>query len=337
MLKAIKIAALFAIKSIGGFWIARQLNKKNTCVLCYHGFAYRDEYKFRPKLFMRPETFAQRMQWLANSPYQVISLSDAIKKQSDDSTVVLTMDDGWAATQELVGETLAKHQLTMMLYVTSYYAQKQGAVINVALAYLLWRSIGKTLVVENDRLKGTHHYDITADNITDIVTKLCHAIDANDDFDIRQKILMEIADKLSVNLYEKEQLMFRSLNVQELSAIHELYLDIQLHTHRHCSPQDEARFKEEITQNIEFLQQAKVKGEFQHFCFPSGENYVPQLPWLKGCGIKTATTTVAGMLTPTTNHLQIPRFLDGEDVHQLEFEAELCGLASFLRKLLNNK
>ena len=333
MLKAIKIIALFIIKHLGGFWLARILNKGNTCVLCYHGFAYEDEYQFRPKLFMRPESFKKRLAWLQDSPYKVVSLPEAVNNQHNDNLVVLTMDDGWAGTKELVGDSLAEHNFPLMLYVTSYYAQKQGAVINVALAYILWKSACKTLVIDEPILSITKEYVISADNTVSIVTELCQLIDGVASFSVRQRVLLDIAKQLKVSLYCNGQLMFRSLNTEELNSLQQSNVDIQLHTHRHCSPQNEQYFKLEISQNIEYLQQIELENTLQHFCYPSGEHYLTQLPWLKESGVVTATTVFSGMLTPDTEYLQIPRILDGADVHQLEFEAELCGLATFLRKL----
>jgi len=333
VLKAIKIAILFVLKCLGAFWLARKLNRGNTTVLCYHGFAYKDEYKFRPKLFMRPESFAKRMAWLKNSPYKIITLSEAVSNQHNDNCVVLTMDDGWAATKELVGETLAEHKLPLMLYVTSYYAEKQGAVINVALAYILWKSVGKTCVIDYPDITINKEYSITADNISTIVDELCHHIDNIDNFDVRQEILLNIAKQLGVSLLSNNQLMFRSLDAQELQSLQQSNVDIQLHTHRHCSPQNEQGFKREISENIDYLNRLALKEKLQHFCYPSGEYYLPQLPWLTETGVVTATTVFSGMLTPETDRLQIPRLLDGEDVHQLEFEAELCGFTTLLRKL----
>lgn len=335
--KAIKIAVLYTIKYLGGFWLARKLNKGNTCVLCYHGFAYEDEYQFRPKLFMRPETFSQRLTWLQNSPYKVVSLSEAVNHQHNDNLVVLTMDDGWAATKELVGDTLAKNNFPLMLYVTSYYAQKQGAVINVALAYILWKSVGETLIIDQELLSINKEYLIKTENIPSIVSELCLQIDNIADFATRQRLLLVIAKQLQVSLYSEGQLMFRSLNTEELNNLQNSNVDIQLHTHRHCSPQNEQKFKQEISQNIEYLQQIELKNTLQHFCYPSGEYYLPQLPWLKESCVVTATTVFPGMLTLDTEPLQIPRFLDGEDVHQIEFEAELCGLSSVIRKLARLK
>lgn len=334
MFKAFKIACLFIIKSCGGFWLTRQFNKGNTCVLCYHGFAYDDEYLFRPKLFMRPQTFARRMEWLKNNNYEVVSLQDAVAHDGEGKNrIALTMDDGWAGTYELVDDVLSKYQFPLMLYVTSYYVEKQGAVINVALAYILWRSLGKTLIVNNADIGLNKSYVISNDNRNNIVNELCEAIDTLENTSDRQQILMDISRDLNVTLMVNAQLLFRLLSKEELTKLLASNVDLQLHSHRHCSPQNEDSFQQEITQNRDYLQQIVPNTLLEHFCYPSGEYYTKQLAWLEKNAIKTSTTISSGMFNKDTDLLQIPRFLDGEDVHQLEFEAELCGLTTFIRKL----
>lgn len=334
MFKAFKIACLFIIKSCGGFWLTRQFNKGNTCVLCYHGFAYDDEYLFRPKLFMRPQTFARRMEWLKNSNYEVVSLQDAVAHDGEGKNrIALTMDDGWAGTYELVDDVLSKYQFPLMLYVTSYYVEKQGAVINVALAYILWRSLGKTLIVNNADIGLNKSYVISNDNRNNIVNELCEAIDTLENTSDRQQILMDISRELNVTLMVNARLLFRLLSKEELTKLLASNVDLQLHSHRHCSPQNEDSFQQEIAQNRDYLQQIVPNTLLEHFCYPSGEYYTKQLAWLEKNAIKTSTTISSGMFNKDTDLLQIPRFLDGEDVHQLEFEAELCGLTTFIRKL----
>lgn len=303
-------------------------------MLCYHGFAYDDEYLFRPKLFMRPQTFAQRMEWLKNSSYEVVSLQDAVAHDGvGKNRIALTMDDGWAGTYELVDDVLAKYQFPLMLYVTSYYVDKQGAVINVALAYILWRSLGKTLVVNNADTGLNKSYVISNDNRSHIVNELCEAIDTLENTSDRQQLLMDISRELNVTLMVNAQLLFRLLSKEELTKLLASNVDLQLHSHRHCSPQTEESFQQEITQNRDYLQQVVPDTLLEHFCYPSGEYYTKQLAWLEKNSVKTSTTISSGMFTKDTDLLQIPRFLDGEDVHQLEFEAELCGLTTFIRKL----
>ncbi len=335
MFKAFKIASLYTLKFLGVFWLAGKLNKGNTCVLCYHGFAYQDEYKFRPKLFMRPETFAKRMRWINNSCYKVVSLQEAVKGNSqNENSVVLTMDDGWAGTIELVGHTLAHYKFPLMLYVTSYYAEKQIAVINVALSYIFWKTESVSLFIDNQSLSINKSYQLTPENSVDIVNELSTQIDLLQDIKQRSDVLEKIAKQLNVDLMIDGNLLFRLLNAQKLSKLVDFNVDLQLHTHRHCSPQTEKEFKSEITENMTSLEQIPGIKKLDQFCYPSGEYYSHQLPWLSDVGVKTATTIFSGMLTKKTDLLQIPRFLDGEDVHQIEFEAELCGFTTFNRSFL---
>ena len=243
------------------------------------------------------------------------------------------MDDGWAGTFELVDDVLSKYQFPLMLYVTSYYVEKQGAVINVALAYILWRSLGKTLIVKNEAIGLNKKYVISNDNRNSIVNELCEAIDTLESTADRQQLLMDISRELDVTMTVNAQLLFRLLSKDELTKLLASNVDLQLHSHRHCSPQTEASFQQEISQNREYLQQIVPDTLLEHFCYPSGEYYTKQLAWLGKNAVKTSTTISSGMFNKDTDLLQIPRFLDGEDVHQLEFEAELCGLTTFIRKL----
>jgi hypothetical protein len=50
-------------------------------------------------------------------------------------------------------------------------------------------------------------------------------------------------------------------------------------------------------------------------------------------GIKSATTCEPGLVDQHTNPFFMPRFLDGENIDQIVFEAELCGVGHFLRKI----
>lgn len=336
MFKALKIMTLYIIKYLGGFWLLRRLNKGNTCVLCYHGFSYNDEYKFRPKLFMRPSTFAQRMRWLKKSNYQVVPLAEAIAQRGKKNNfVVLTLDDGWASNFELVSDVLFEAKLPSTLYVTSYYVKKQGVVVNVALAYILWRSIGSHLVFIDEALQLDIQYEITTKNIDQLVTCIRDKIYHLTDISVRQQVVMAIAEQLNVSLYYSGKLLFRMLNEEELLGLTNLHVSIQLHTHHHCSPTNEQTFNDEVNKNIHFLNGIIPEIKLEHFCYPNGEYYNQQLHWLKKLGVKSATTVSPGMLTEQTNLLKIPRFLDGENVHQVEFEAELCGFTSLYRRIVS--
>ena len=56
---------------------------------------------------------------------------------------------------------------------------------------------------------------------------------------------------------------------------------------------------------------------------------------MSNLGIVSATTCHAGLLNLKSKNAcyYLPRFLDGENVHMLEFEAEMSGFAEILRRL----
>lgn len=56
-----------------------------------------------------------------------------------------------------------------------------------------------------------------------------------------------------------------------------------------------------------------------------------QWEWVQDLHIKSSTTCVAGLNTAKTPQHALRRFLDGDDVHELEFEAALCGLSDLFR------
>src|SRR5260370_32826849 len=87
---------LLACKWLGLFRLARFATRRGLRILCYHGFSFSDESSFRPKLFMRPETFQIRMQFLSIHKYPVLDLEQACKNLANhslpNSAVSITID-----------------------------------------------------------------------------------------------------------------------------------------------------------------------------------------------------------------------------------------------------
>lgn len=333
MSKKIKLTLLWLARTLGVFAICHYLYRFHVRVLCYHGFAYLDEHQFRPKLFMQPETFAARLNYLARSQYRIVSLADALANPQRERQLVLTMDDGWSGTAELVGQTLQQHQLPLMLYVTSYYADKQIPVLNVAVSYLLWKSRQNSLTLALPE-QPVLNAELPAAQPAELVRQICQQLDALPDIAQRSAALYELADQLDVSLMHDGKPLFRLLNHSELITLQHANVELQLHTHRHCSPLDSAAFADEISQNRAWLAQFTPPQQLVHFCYPSGEYQAEHLPLLQKNGLQTATTTRIGLHQPGSDPLQIRRVLDGEDVHWLELEAELSGFSALLRRLL---
>lgn len=333
MRKQVKLSLLSVAKALGVFALCRWWYRDRVRVLCYHGFSFADEHLFRPKLFMTKSTFGQRLNYLAKSPYHVVSLQQAIAKPAP-MQVVLTMDDGWSGTYQLVQPELAQHRFPLMLYVTSYYADKQIPVLNVALSYLLWKTTASTLHLSIPQLAVEQSWQLRQQSPADIVKQACSLIDQLDEPADRAQILQQLAKQLGVSLQVEEQQLFRLLNQTELHALQQEQVDLQLHTHRHCSPLNPEAFGRELAENRAWLTQFQPESALSHFCYPSGEYDAKHLPWLRQLQVKTATTTKTGLFKHGSDLLQIPRILDGEDVHLLELEAELCGFMTLMRKIL---
>ena len=333
MRKQIKLSLLSVAKVLGIFALCRWIYRDRVRVLCYHGFSFVDEHLFRPKLFMTKRTFGQRLDYLANSPYQVVSLQQALSDPQP-MQVVLTMDDGWSGTYQLVKPELAKHHFPLMLYVTSYYADKQIPVLNVALSYLLWKTTASSLRLCIPQLKIDQTWQLAAQSSAILVKQVCSLIDQLDNPLDRSLVLEQLADQLDVALVVEGQHLFRLLNRQELQDLQQHQVDLQLHTHRHCSPLHSASFDRELSDNRAWLSQFQDPAQLNHFCYPSGEYDAQHLPWLRHNQIQSATTTKTGLFKHGSDILQIPRILDGEDVDILELEAELCGFMTLMRQML---
>jgi peptidoglycan/xylan/chitin deacetylase (PgdA/CDA1 family) len=125
------------------------------------------------------------------------------------------------------------------------------------------------------------------------------------------------------------QRMLHILNPAEVSALARRGVDFQLHTHRHRAPRDRALFRREIEDNrrciLEMTGQSPV-----HFCYPSNVQAPEFRDWLSELGVQTATTCDAGLASPGSHPLRLPRFLDTNNLTDAEFESWLSGVAAFL-------
>ena len=333
MRKEIKIILLWFAKVLGLFALCRWSSRNKVRILCYHGFSYADEHMFRPKLFMSPNTFSSRMRFLSKSPYTIVPMQEAIEN-SKPYQLVITIDDGWSGTFQRVHSALEAYRFPIMLYVTSYYAEKQIPVINVSLSYLLWKTQKKELYLSIPELSFEQKWQLDSIDRPRFVIELCAIIDQIQDLNKRKNILIELSKQLEVSLTHDGTELFRLLSISELKELQSVNVDLQLHTHRHCSPKDEEQLFQELTDNKSWLTQLQEPEKLKHFCFPSNEYHPQQVNHLSRFGIKTAVTSNSGLYSRGDNLYLIPRILDGEDVSQIELEAELCGFMSIAKSLI---
>jgi peptidoglycan/xylan/chitin deacetylase (PgdA/CDA1 family) len=306
--------ALAALRRCGAFSVARWLTRDRLRILCYHGVSLADEHEFRSRLFMRPETFRRRLALLRRARYPVLPLGEALAAlelgRLPPAATVITIDDGWTGTALSMGPALREYGFPATLYVASYYMDRQTQVFNVACDYLLWRS-------------GSRRLDLArVDPALAGVFELGNA-------DARENAALAL--DMDPEAFRRSRVM-SFMSREEARMLQAWGIDLQLHTHRHRLPLE--RFEDvqrEFCDNRASL--AGIAGpSLVHFCYPSGEYRPHQLPWLERCGIASATTTRGGFNRRGAPRYELKRFLDAEDIDELEFEAEMSGLLELLRE-----
>ena len=338
MLKNLRIFILFIAKYIGVFPITRIITKNGLRILAYHGISLVDEHRFQSQLFMSEPTFKRRLGFLAQSKCRLLPLGLALQLMDRGElpalATVITIDDGWFGTYAKGVRALKDHDFPATIYVTTYYAQKETQVFNVLVRYLFWRTEKGEIDLSalGCGLSGTFHLTDPAqrERAVEAVVKVG---DNRLGAEKRQSFARALAVVLAVDFDSLQAAgALRLMTLDQIRQLAESGIDFQLHTHRHRMPfHDQAELSREIEENRRILTEATGNAP-THLCYPSGEYHPRAWPWLETLKVESATTTAPGFCYRDTPRYELPRFLDGENISQIEFEAELCGFLELLRR-----
>lgn len=333
-----KIVLFHLAKALGLFALSRWLTRRGLRILCYHGIWLGDGH-FGNFLFMSPDKFAARMAFLAGAGYPMLTLEDAVAGLRDGSlppgATAITIDDGWHGTHRHMLPALEAHGLPATIYVTTYFVQRQYPVFDLVVGYLLDRAGAQKLDLQTLDIPGGGRFALVH---PDQRRKAADAILLHGRERLngagRQAFGARLGSILGLD-YDAlvREKVFHLMSFAEIADAVERGHDIQLHTHRHRLPLDDsAAVEREIEENRALLEPI-AKKPLRHFCYPSGI-YVKQLwPRLEALNIASATTIEQGLNFPGTPLLGLKRLLDGQEVHQIELEAELSGFVELTRRL----
>lgn len=326
-------------KAIGLFRVARWLTRGQLRVLCYHGFALRDEDQFLPDLFVTGDFFRDRLQRLVDEGYEVIDLEQATilweKGGLPDYPIVITIDDGFYSVYAVAADILSDFGFPATLYVSSYYVQKGTPIFGLLLRYIAWKGRHSTspqaVIDAMPELAGYHgaesanHFEI-ASFLWEYGEKTCSE-------EGQQQLAKRFADLLDVDYHEIDSSRILSLiNNQEIKYLDENGIGIELHTHRHRFPVDDALARDEVARNRAVLE--PIAGRpMRHFCYPSGDWSTLHWPILESLGVSSATTCDREFVQSRDSRYAMPRILDDSRMSALEFEAEVSGFLVLLRRL----
>lgn len=322
-----KLVVLYILKFVGAFWLCRKLVSKKTLILAYHGFETIDESEFRDKLFITRSQFRSRLNYL--SKYCTVVPFGSLQDRSDKKNrVVITIDDGWDSIRTVADPYFKKYKFDYTIYVTTKNVIDNEPIFHIALDYILNKNIGNTLVLESENHTSIDAV-ISGGNLREITSK----VEALKSKDNDTNLLLQIATSLDFDFQRIVDL--KSLALMDKHGIQELHergVDIQLHTHTHNTPLDDfEKYKYEIETNRNIIQ-GMIDAVPEHHCYPSGSYNENCFGYLLRLGVKTATTCKPGFCDADTNPYELPRFLDGANIPQIVFEAEVSGLAEMLRK-----
>lgn len=336
-MRNLKLAGLLACRTLGAFRIARRVTRHQLRILCYHGFAIGDQAAFRPGMFMSGSRFEERLRALQRYGMTVLPLEEAIERlyagTLPDLAVVITVDDGFHSFHRLALPCLRRHGFPATVYVTTYYVQKGSPVFRLVVQYLFWKTRKGSVMPGEVPWTRSRAVDLTDEAESQRLMWEC--IDFGETRcteDERRQLCEELGRLLEVPYSEVvESRSLHLMTPQELESLLAAGASVALHTHRHRFPaNDREQARREVLENREAL--GRWVGEVaEHFCYPSGEWHEREWQWLDELGIKTSTTCAPGLNSSSTPRHALRRFLDGNDVHALEFEAALSGFPDLLR------
>jgi peptidoglycan/xylan/chitin deacetylase (PgdA/CDA1 family) len=286
----------------------------------------------------------RRFELVRRSGYVVISLNAAVEGLRKGALprlpLVITFDDGFFSNLAGSRALMQEFGMPMTLYVTTYYVAKKTPIFSHAIRYLFFKtrqaSLTLTGLAGHVRSSWPDVLDLADRTQTDrMMWSLIVDAETHMNEDERVELCRELGRRLGVDYdvlaTERRLSMLTDAEIGELSA---LGVDIQLHTHRHLMPVAPDALRREVEDNRSVLEAATGK-RCDHLCYPSGVYSEEQWPTLKDLGIRSATTCEPGLNSAATPPYQLARFLDFEDVTDLEIDADLSGVMELPRRLKN--
>lgn len=348
MKSKIKILVFRVARALGLFAAARRLTASKVRILCYHGGCLGDESQYNPKLFCSAATLARRMAWLQRKGFHLVTLDQAVAASRTAPgdrpglTTAITFDDGWYSTASEMVPVLARMGIPSTLYLCTSHYLEGWAIASVTVRYLIWKS-------------GLNKFQLTgfglADGELDLSTpalrnqaanRIVAALEAMEPARaVRHAALEQLALCLQVSAADLAlaSRRFEYLNQQELLALPAQGCQIELHGHVHKYPAGQSDvFRDDLQRCSDTIEAAGLPRP-NHYCYPSGDFDAAASATMATMNVVSATTCLPGLVTQAsaTECHYLPRFLDGESIEMIEFEAEMSGFYDLARRLLGKR
>lgn len=337
MLRNAKLAALGVLRGAGVFNLVADSKWRHNrlLILCYHGTSLEDEHAWRPALYLSPQVLEQRLQALRSMRCSILPLGEALQRLKardlPPRSVAVTFDDGTHDFYRQANPLLKKYAVPVTVYQTTYYSDHAMPIFNLICSYMLWKrradqpapfpELGLTEPLNLRTELGRHR----------VVRRLIERCERDQLTGVQKnEIAAHLASVLGIDYTAlTAKRILHLMSPHEISEIARDGVDVQLHTHRHRTPEDEGLFRCEIVENRQRIQ-SLTGSDARHFCYPSGVYRREFLSWLQKENVLSATTCDVGLAQPGDNPLLLSRFVDTSARTQVEFESWLSGLGSLI-------
>jgi peptidoglycan/xylan/chitin deacetylase (PgdA/CDA1 family) len=339
MLRTLRRAAFRALKTSGlsSAVAGSAWRRSRLLILCYHSISIADEYQWRPLLYMSQSELAARFQLIKDSGATVLPLTDALQGlyagTLPEKSVAITFDDGAYNFYYSAYPIVRDFGFPVTVYQTTYHADFQKPIFNLACSYMLWKR-RETTLIGSEALGISGNKDLSSEANRQSVVNSLIAYSAKNGLNgmAKDELAQQLAQILGFD-YEAfcAARLLHLMSPVEIAELSGRGVDFQLHTHRHRTPRNEELFRKEIRDNRRRLEEITGRPA-SHFCYPSGIYHTEFLPWLAAEGVASATTCEGSRASSKTNALVLPRFVDTIAKSALEFESWLDGSGLLLAR-----
>ena len=337
MIRQAKLATLHFLKRAGVFELVANSSwrQKRLLILCYHGVSLDDEHLWRPALYMEPQRLQQHFELMKAANCSVLPLGEALQRLQAGTlpprSVAITFDDGTYDFYAQACPLLLQFGYPATVYLTTHYTEFALPVYNVIYSYMLWKRRGD--VIANGAEIGIDGpLDLRSERGRHaiVVSLMERAERERMSTQLRDELAARLANFLQVDFSAiKAKRILQLMNPREVAEVSSKGIDVQLHTHRHRTPEQEDLFRREIQDNRQRIQELIAK-DAVHFCYPGGVYRPGFLPWLEKERVISATTCDVGLATRESNSLLLPRFVDNQVRTPIDFESWITGVGDLL-------
>jgi peptidoglycan/xylan/chitin deacetylase (PgdA/CDA1 family) len=341
ILKSIKRGVVAAGKSSGTFRLIADSGWRQSrlLILGYHGVSLEDEHEWNGALYMSPAKFRSRMEAIQRHGCAVLPLQEALEllrlRHLPPRSVALTFDDGTYDFYKTVCPILKEYGYPATVYLTTYWMTLQLPVVPGTWSYMLWK--GRNSVIDaSSLLDQAVTFDLRTPDGRSRALRQMRAWAESQDLAGEQCDAMsrQLADLLGLDYQEfRSKRIIQLLRPEEVKAVASPSVSVQLHTHHHRTAKDREGYLRELQENRRQIN-GILGSNPTHFCYPSGNHKPEHIPWLREAGVVSATTCVPGIVSASTNPLQLPRLIDTSFLSDVQFEGWLAGFGALLPHLV---